>query len=1170
MIYTVVCTDINDYVNWQFELLEYSWSRIKQPGKLIRLVACDEDEALPVHKHAEVVRTRPTNKSPVSDDTYVCYNRLYSLQQWLSEQDIQGSILIVDADVVFRSPLVATRDEGSPLGQHWVDYWLGGEFREALEQLSDLDLDALQPVTWPALIDANDLRKLLPRWIEATVSIREHTKRQESDMFGFLIAALEQDLIFELGTTTAFMPWPEEKVAGAPIIHYCQVVEDQHDQKLWAKTSYQPWQRVANAQTAKLPYCRDLLELVDEFARLKAVAKSHRSETIFIAIAAYCEPELVDTIQSCLNNARRPENLRFGICLQYDNTELLTSEHCLDEYAEDTRFRFLAYPYTQSRGGCWARNLAQQLYANETYTLQIDAHTQMIESWDSILIEMMRALPAEKPLITQFPPLYSKQNGHKDFQHIEDLTQVNTSIALRWNDAGWLDHTQRLISANNTFPRYSRLLSGAFVFTLGIWNQEVRQDPKHFYTGEEFALAVRSFTHGYDLFDPNQIVCWHRFHPEPNRKFWSDNSDELTNTHHNKAIARLKLLFEHNSTQGLGRYGLGTDRTLEEFAEFSGIDCINKTLTQAAISGERIETKFGVTKPIHEKSDDTVVDITVTLKNMPPFLLSCYETTPVLASLFQALQGKSSAPNDLVVLELGENGEEQVYFKAKQLVSIESNPPLSDQFFSKLMQINQAQEAPGEVPEGTQGSPSSEVHFNDSWRIWIWSNVARGVSKDEIFKELINNGFSRPVARQELGYEPSLPLNLIDSSSSAGSVQNSYQENPIATRIDNPSLQIYFIDNFLTAQECDSLMTILRSNLKPSAIADNTQVEGVHSKDRNSSSCSFDKSNPDHTLATQVASRLAKVIGINEDYAEPIQGQLYRTGGEYKSHYDWFEPGTASFDAQASVERGGQRTWSVIVYLNDVVAGGETKFERAELTLKPKQGRVVFWNNLDAFGAPSRDVLHQACPVLEGEKAILTLWFRSLGKGEMYLREPYQLIPRYTERGFDTQKIPVNLFAELADYYQQTTNNNKRDEPNPGGYLENSSEAVPTEMIDLPEPLRQKIITQLRPYCEKWSQSKLEFSALYGLRVYKRGTSLKVHTDIASTHIISVILNVSQQSNTDWMLELYDHYERQHQLVLMPGEMLFYEGARLRHGRPTPFDGEHYANIFLHFRPLDS
>ena len=52
----------------------------------------------------------------------------------------------------------------------------------------------------------------------------------------------------------------------------------------------------------------------------------------------------------------------------------------------------------------------------------------------------------------------------------------------------------------------------AFVFTSGEWNKTIMQDPEHYYSGEEFALTLRSYTHGYDLFTPDEIVVWHRCH----------------------------------------------------------------------------------------------------------------------------------------------------------------------------------------------------------------------------------------------------------------------------------------------------------------------------------------------------------------------------------------------------------------------------------------------------------------------------------------------------------------------------------------------------------------------------------------------------------------------------------------------------------------------------------
>ena len=75
-----------------------------------------------------------------------------------------------------------------------------------------------------------------------------------------------------------------------------------------------------------------------------------------------------------------------------------------------------------------------------------------------------------------------------------------------------------------------------------------------------------------------------------------------------------------------------------------------------------------------------------------------------------------------------------------------------------------------------------------------------------------------------------------------------------------------------------------------------------------------------------------------------------------------------------------------------------------------------------------------------------------------------------------------------------------------------------------------------------------------------------MHRDRIETHVASVILNVDQQVSSDWPLHIEDHHYRAHRVTLAPGEMVLYEGARLAHGRPDPFDGERFANVFVHFR----
>ena len=64
-------------------------------------------------------------------------------------------------------------------------------------------------------------------------------------------------------------------------------------------------------------------------------------------------------------------------------------------------------------------------------------------------------------------------------------------------------------------------------------------------------------------------------------------------------------------------------------------------------------------------------------------------------------------------------------------------------------------------------------------------------------------------------------------------------------------------------------------------------------------------------------------------------------------------------------------------------------------------------------------------------------------------------------------------------------------------------------------------------------------------------------------------MNIDQDVDEDWPLEVYDHEGKVHQVIIKPGEMVFYESATVIHGRPTPFNGKYFANIFCHFRPID-
>ena len=140
--------------------------------------------------------------------------------------------------------------------------------------------------------------------------------------------------------------------------------------------------------------------------RRTAISKS----TIFIQIAAYRDPELIPTLKDCLAMADRPDNLHFGICRQYCPKDKFDD---LAEFTDDSRFQIIDIPYKDSKGACWARNKIQQLYKDETYTLQLDSHHRFAKGWDTALIKMLRKLQDKghkKPLLTSYASSISIYN----------------------------------------------------------------------------------------------------------------------------------------------------------------------------------------------------------------------------------------------------------------------------------------------------------------------------------------------------------------------------------------------------------------------------------------------------------------------------------------------------------------------------------------------------------------------------------------------------------------------------------------------------------------------------------------------------------------------------------------------------------------------------------------
>ena len=178
----------------------------------------------------------------------------------------------------------------------------------------------------------------------------------------------------------------------------------------------------------------------------------------------------------------------------------------------------------------------------------------------------------------------------------------------------------------------------------------------------------------------------------------------------------------------------------------------------------------------------------------------------------------------------------------------------------------------------------------------------------------------------------------------------------------------------------------------------------------------------------------------------------------------------------------------------------------------------------------------------------------------------HKAIPSYTEVGFLKDKLDVHLLSKIRTFYNENQQHLKT-EVVAGGYIETDSKQSASETIELTDDLRNEIHSSLLKKAESWSGIKLLPTYVYGIRIYNRGAKLNPHRDREETHIIGVIINIAQEVEQDWPLEIEDHQGKKHQLILKPGEIILYESALLDHGRPSPLEGKKFVNVFCHYMP---
>jgi hypothetical protein len=308
--------------------------------------------------------------------------------------------------------------------------------------------------------------------------------------------------------------------------------------------------------------------------------------SIFVSIASYSDPVLRFTLARALATAHDPDGLHFGV------VEQCPAAWPRPAMPAPTRARLslVRIDPVDARGPCWARAIAMTLYDGEDWFFQIDSHTDFDAGWDQTLIEQAQALLPGRPgvVLSAYPSPFV-------FEGERSVRKPTTSGVLAHVVKGEaqfepghpvLGFAAHPVDSGTPLPGFH--LGAGCLFAPGALVQAFPYDPFLYFHGEEQALALRLFTHGWDIFHMPGLPVYHLYNTGPasgpaRPLHWDAAQDGQRSVSWWSLEQRSRQrLADLVAGKPLGAYGLGTVRSLADYARFSGVDYVARTIAPKA------------------------------------------------------------------------------------------------------------------------------------------------------------------------------------------------------------------------------------------------------------------------------------------------------------------------------------------------------------------------------------------------------------------------------------------------------------------------------------------------------------------------------------------------------------------------------------------------------------
>jgi hypothetical protein len=278
-------------------------------------------------------------------------------------------------------------------------------------------------------------------------------------------------------------------------------------------------------------------------------------DKIFVSLAAYRDPDLINTVRSFYFNAKHKERIFFSLVSHEEKNNVFDFSFMPSE-----QISYQKIDYRLADGACSGRHLANSLMSNKyKYFLHTDSHSRAKQDWDEMLInEHIRCSVkwGEDYIFSKYPHGFKILWNDCD-EGTDEINFDNESLhkvvpvwdetewmyLLRWQDIEDKEYGDKVygFAANFAFGPTKCLMKAPY-------------DPYLYFLGEEISLGIRLYMQGVTIVAPPINAIWTNYDRDNGKRggfHWTDNS--MWGLRDKAARIRLNKLFRG---EDLGVYGL--------------------------------------------------------------------------------------------------------------------------------------------------------------------------------------------------------------------------------------------------------------------------------------------------------------------------------------------------------------------------------------------------------------------------------------------------------------------------------------------------------------------------------------------------------------------------------------------------------------------------------------